>query len=159
MLLNTYKHHHIETIFTFKLLDLSSPRPYCTAADPQLIEQLERFFFQKHYIIIWIKVPSKHFLFSKTSWRRLEDVFRVTLFVFQDLFKTSSRRICNTSSRHFQDVFKTSSKTSSRRVCKTSCNYVFKTSSRRLGRQNECLLGLYCCVFSNSYLHNIYAIQ
>ena len=28
----------------------------------------------------------------------------------------------------FQDVFKTSS----RRVCKTSCNYVFKTSSGRL---------------------------
>ena len=51
------------------------------------------------------KQPSKHFLFSKTSWRRLEDVFSVTLFVFQDVFKTSSRR-----------------------VCKTSCNYVFKTS-------------------------------
>ena len=67
--------------------------------------------------------PSKHFLFSKTSSRRLEDVFSVTLFVFQDVFKTSSRRICNTSSWNvfktlsrrlprglqdvFQDVFKT----------------------------------------------------
>ena len=51
----------------------------------------------------------KHFLFSKTSRRRLQDVFSVTHFVFQDLFKTSSRR-----------------------VCKTSCSYVFKKSSRRL---------------------------
>ena len=39
--------------------------------------------------------------------------------VFQDVFKTFSRRL--------QDVFKTSS----RRACKTSCNYFFKTSSRR----------------------------
>ena len=62
-------------------------------------------------------LPSKHFLFSKTSSRRLEDVFSVTLFVFQDVFKTSSRR-----------------------VCKTSCNYVFKTSSRRLGRQKNVTL-------------------
>ena len=57
----------------------------------------------------------KHFLFSKTSRRRLQDVFSVTHFVFQDLFKTSSRR-----------------------VCKTSCSYVFKTSSRRLERQKKC---------------------
>ena len=63
------------------------------------------------------KQPSKHFLFSKTSSRRLEDVFSVTLFVFQDVFKTSSRR-----------------------VCKTSCNYVFKASSRRLGRQKNVTL-------------------
>ena len=64
-----------------------------------------------------IILPRKHFLFSKTSSRRLEDVFSVTLFVFQDVFKTSSRR-----------------------VCKTSCNYVFKTSSRRLGRQKNVTL-------------------
>ena len=45
--------------------------------------------------------------------RRVQDVFSVTLFVFQDVFKTSSRRICNTSSwnvfkassRRLQDVF------------------------------------------------------
>ena len=37
--------------------------------------------------------PSKHFLFSKTSSRRLEDVFRVTLFLFQDVLKTSSARL------------------------------------------------------------------
>ena len=43
--------------------------------------------------------PSKHFLFSKTSSRRLP-----------------------------------------RSVCKTSCNYVFKTYSRRLGRQKNITL-------------------
>ena len=49
-----------------------------------------------------------------------QDVFK-TLFVFQDVFAI---RLPKTSSRRFQDVFKTSS----RRVCKTYCNYVFKTS-------------------------------
>ena len=47
--------------------------------------------------------------------RRLQDVFSVTLFVFQDLFKTSSRRLQDVfairlpemSSRRLQDVFKT----------------------------------------------------
>ena len=92
--------------------------------------------------------PSKHFLFSNKSWKRLEDVFSVTLFIFQNLLKTSSRRlqdvfaIClpEMSSRLLQDVFKTSSKTSSRRVCKTSSrrlrrqkkNVTLKTCSRRL---------------------------
>ena len=78
-----------------------------------------------------------------------------TFLVFRDVFKTSSRRLQRNSFHHpkpwrrfrktcckyvlktylkyvllkaFQDVFKTSS----RRVCKTSCNYVFKTSTRRL---------------------------
>ena len=59
------------------------------------------------------KSPSKHFLFSKTSLRRLEDVFSVTLFVFQDVLKTSSRRICDTSSLN---VFKTSSRRLPRRI-------------------------------------------
>ena len=101
--------------------------------------------------------PSKHFLFSKTSSRRLEDAFSVTPFVFQDLLKTSWRslqdlfaiRLPKMFSRRLQVAFKTSS----RRVCKTSCNYVFKTSRKtkkcyiedvlktsvRL-HQNECLL-------------------
>ena len=54
-------------------------------------------------------VFSVHFPSSKTSWRRLQEVFVIRL-----------------------------PKTSSRRVCKTSCNFVFKTSSRRLGRQKKC---------------------
>ena len=86
------------------------------------------------------KQPSKHFLFCKTSSRRLEDDFSVTLFVFQDVLKTSWRHLEDVFAIHlprmssrrlqdvFQDVFKTSFKMSSRRVCKTSCNYVFKTS-------------------------------
>ena len=62
-------------------------------------------------------LPSKHFLFSKTSSRRLEDVFSVTLFVFQDVFKTYlqyvflkrlqdvfARRLAIMSSRRLQDV-------------------------------------------------------
>ena len=79
------------------------------------------------------KPPSKHFLFSKTSSRRLEDVFSVTLFVFQDIFKTYLRYVFQ---KRLQDAFKTSS----RCVCKTSCNYVFKTSLRRLGRQKNVTL-------------------
>ena len=89
-------------------------------------------------LFLWPKLyrPSKHCLFSKTFSRHLEDVFSVTLFVFQDLLKTSSRRLQDlftirlpktssrrfpkTSLRRFQDIFKMSSKTSSRRVCKTS---------------------------------------
>ena len=72
--------------------------------------------------------------------RRFEGVFSVTLFVFQDVLKTSWRRLEDVfairlpkmSSRRLQDVLQDVFKTFSRRVCKTSCNYVFKTSSRRL---------------------------
>ena len=55
--------------------------------------------------------PNKHFLFSKTSWRRLEDVFSVTPSIFQDLLKTSWRRL--------QDVFAIRlSKTTSKRLAR-----------------------------------------
>ena len=55
----------------------------------------------------------------KTSWRCLQVVFARRL---QDVFKTSSRCVCKTSSwRRLQEVFK-----------KTSCNYVLKSSWRRL---------------------------
>ena len=55
----------------------------------------------------------------KTSWIRLEGIFARRP---QDVLKTSLRRACETSSlRHLPDVFK-----------KTYCNYVLKTSSRRL---------------------------
>ena len=76
--------------------------------------------------------PNKHFLFSKTSSRRLQRNNFLSS-------KTSSRRICNTSSKnvfktssrrfqdHFarrlQDIFKTSYKTK---------NVTLKTSSRCL---------------------------
>ena len=67
-------------------------------------------------------IPSKHFLFSKKCSRRLEDVFRVTIFRLprrlEDVFAI---RLPKTSSTRFQGVFITSS----RCICKTS-------SSRRL---------------------------
>ena len=49
---------------------------------------------------------------SLTSSRRLQDVLvKTNIFVLairlQDVFKTSSRRLAKTSSRHLQDVFKT----------------------------------------------------
>ena len=111
-------------------------------------------------------LPSKSFLFSKTSLRRLEDVFS-TLYVFQDILKTSSRRLQDvfaihlpkTSSRRLQDVFKTSSRRlqdvfarrlaimSSRRLqdvledkIMLHLQDVCKTTSVRL-HQDECLLG------------------
>ena len=77
-------------------------------------------------------LPSKHFLFSKTSSRRLEDVFRVALFRLP-------RRLQNVFQNVLQlclgDVFKTSWKT---KKCYTED--IFKTSSVRL-HQDECLLG------------------
>ena len=76
-------------------------------------------------------LPSKHFLFSKTSSRRLEDVFSVTLFVFQDLLKMSSqdvfaRRLAIMSSRRLGRQKNVTLKTSSR-----SLQDVFSTSSPR----------------------------
>ena len=73
----------------------------------------------------------------------LQDVFSVTIFrllrPFEDVLKTTSRLICNTSSKNAfqtssQDVFKTFFKMSSRRfqnVFKTSSRRVCKTSSSR----------------------------
>ena len=39
-----------------------------------------------------------------TSWRRLQDVLNMSC---QDVFKTSSRRLAKTPSRHFQDILQT----------------------------------------------------
>ena len=69
--------------------------------------------------------PNKHFLFSKTSWRRLEDVFSVTLFVFQDVFKTYLRYVFL---KRLQDVFKTFS----RRLQDVFARRLAIISSRRL---------------------------
>ena len=57
------------------------------------------------------------FVLVKTYWRRLQcNIF----FIFQDVLKTSWRRL--------ENVLKTSWKTSWRRFRKTYCKYVFKTS-------------------------------
>ena len=88
--------------------------------------------------------PNKHFLFSKTSWRRLEDVFSVTPSIFQDLswrrpedvFKTYLQYVFLKRLQNvLQDVFKTSWKTN-----KCYTEDVFKMSLVRL-HQDECLLG------------------
>ena len=85
-------------------------------------------------------LPSKHFLFSKTSSRRLQDVFSVTLFVFQDVFlkclqdvfKTSPRRLA----RRLQDVFKTCLQDvlqlCLQDVLEDKKNVTLKTTSRRI---------------------------
>ena len=99
-------------------------------------------------------LPSKDFLFSKTSWRRLNrnnlSSSKTSSRHIQDVFMTCLqgvflKRPQNVFARHlFQDVFK---KTSCFFVLKTFWRYhwrylqdVFKTSSVRL-HQNECLLG------------------
>ena len=63
--------------------------------------------------------PSKYFLFSKTSWRR------VCKTSFKDVFKTSSQDVFNTFSRGLQDV---SARRLLQDISRTSCNYVLKTS-------------------------------
>ena len=89
----------------------------------------------------------------KTSWKRLEEVFNVTFFFssktywrrLQVVFETCFRDVfLKKSSRHLEDVFK---KKSCKHVLKKSwkifncyTEIVFKTSSRRLGKQ-EFLLG------------------
>ena len=83
----------------------------------------------------------QHFSSSKTSWRRLQDVFAIRLpkassRLLQGVFKTS----CKTSSRRLQDMFaRRFSIMSSRRIVRQN-NVTLKTSSVRL-HQDKCLLG------------------
>ena len=63
---------------------------------------------------------------EKTSSRHLQDVLPTAL---QSIFKTSSRRVAKTSSRHLQDVFKTFLRRL-QDIFKKSCKDVFKTFSR-----------------------------
>ena len=62
----------------------------------------------KNWIVYFKKFPSKHLLVFKTSWRRLQHVFRVTIFRLprrvQDFFKTSWRSLANKSWRRLQGV-------------------------------------------------------
>ena len=100
---------------------------------------------------------------SQQAFLVFQDVFSVTLFVFQDVLKTSSRRLQDVfairlpkmSSRRLQDVlqdvFKTFSRCLPRRlqdvfqtclqdVLQLCLQEVFKTSSRRLERQKNVTL-------------------
>ena len=119
---------------------------------------------QFHPILISVEIyhflPSKHLVFSKTSSRRFENVFSVTIFrlpkSLEEICNTSSKNVIKTSYRRLQDVFKTFSrrlprslqavfarrllqdvfkKTSYYYVLTTSWkkkNVTLKTSSRRL---------------------------
>ena len=126
-------------------------------------------------------LSSKRFLFSKTSSRHLEDVFSVTIFYFprrlQDIFKASSRCLQCIFSGPLHEVFKTSSQDDlktfssflqdvSQDVFKTFLqDVIFKTCSKRLGRQKSVTLktpsGLLQHLFSKAnmfagllFLHN-----
>ena len=84
-------------------------------------------------------LPSKQFLVFKTSWRRLQDVFSVTIFrLWRRLLKTSCKYILKTSWKRLQDVLWDVLKASWRRlqdVFARRLQDVFKTSWRRLGRR------------------------
>ena len=75
----------------------------------------------------------QHFSSSKTSWRRLQDVFAIRLPKhLQDFFRASSRRLQDTFARRLSIM-------SSRRIVRQN-NVTLKTSSVRL-HQDKCLLG------------------
>ena len=70
----------------------------------------------------WRRLRRRKIVTLKTSWRRLEDVFKTP---FQDVFKTFLKDILKTSR---PDVLKTSW----RRISKTNMLVLIKTSCRRL---------------------------
>ena len=77
---------------------------------------------------------------QKTSSRSLQDVLIKTNIIvlvirFQDVFKTSSRCLAKTSSRHLQDVLKTFWRCL-QDVFKTFCKDIFKTFSRHVIKLN-----------------------
>ena len=94
-----------------------------------------------------ILVPSQQtFVLMKTPWRRLssssseEVLIRTNIFTLlirlqktssEVVFKTSSRRVAKTFSRHLEDIFKTSSRYL-QEVLLRRFQEVFKTSSRQL---------------------------
>ena len=118
------------------------------------------------------KSPNKHLLVLKTSWRHVLKTSSThlprnnfSLFVFEDVLKTSWKMSCKTSWKtkncYAEDVFKTSSrhflktswryvlKTSWRHALKTSWRHVLKTFSRRLGDKK---IGIAVSNESNVYI-------
>ena len=86
------------------------------------------------------KTSSRHLDQGKyigVSYTSSEDVLiKTNIFAlamrFQDVLKTSTRRLAKTSSRRYQDIFKKSL----RHIFKTSCKDVFKMFLRRIIRLN-----------------------
>ena len=105
----------------------------------------------------YITVPSKYFLFPKTSSRRLEDVSSITIFRLprrledvlktyleylfqkrlQGVFKMSSQDVFKTFSRRFQDVLARRLQEDVLQLCLED---LFKMTSRRLARQKNVTL-------------------
>ena len=87
--------------------------------------------FQEVLKTSWRRLQCNNFSSSKSSSRRLQDVF--------------GKCLLKTSSRLLEGVVKVYSKTFSRRVCKTSyvlfkkmsCNHILNTSSRHLDREKN----------------------
>ena len=85
---------------------------------------------------------------SQQTFLVFQDFFSVTLFVLQDVLKTSSSRLQDvfaihlpkTSSRRLQDVFKTSSRRLPRRLQDVFARRLAVMSSRRLWRQKNVTL-------------------
>ena len=101
------------------------------------------------FFLVGDKFPSKYFLFSKTSSRRLEDVFSVTIFRFprrlQDFFKTCLQDVFR---RRLQNVLK-----SLQNVFARSLQNVSKTSSRRFQDVfNTCFYDVFFNTFSKRCL-------
>ena len=104
-------------------------------------------------------------LVFKTSWKRLQNIFCVTILRlprrFQDLSQDVFKTPWKTKNCYAEDVFKTSS----RHVLKTSWRHILKTSSRRLpGKQIVYWWYLYLTnlnvyltnlCFTNLYLTNL----
>ena len=100
----------------------------------------------------------------KTSWRRLQHVFSVTIFRLprrlQDVLKTSWKRLEDISENVLKTSWKTKHcyaedvfRTSWRHVLKTSWRHVLKTPSRRLGSKAKpvYLWSNRICIFTQKF--------
>ena len=120
-------------------------QPCMTPANIRLDEDVFRLRVQKtssrrlQDVLIKTNIFAILIRLQKMSSRRLQDVLiKTNIFVLfirlQDVFKTSSRSLAKTSSRHLQDVFKTFPRRLQDifKTPSTRFEEVFKTSSRHL---------------------------
>ena len=119
------------------------------------------FVFRKHLqdVLIKTNIFALVIRLQKASSRRLQDVLiQTNIFVLvirlQDVFKTSCKRVFQTSSRRLKEVLKSFQdffKISSRPLAKTSCKSVFKKSSRCLQEVLKTSSRLPQDIFKTSY--------
>ena len=108
----------------------------------------------KHLLVLKTSstgLQRNNFTSSKTSWRRLEDVFKTSRKTswrhLQDVFKTSWK----TKNCYAEDVFKTSW----RHVLKLSWSPIWKTSLKRLRRKQNVYWWYLYLTNLNVYLANL----